>query len=130
MRRSAFAIGLFAAVTVGAPAWANDDVTKAASDPNNWAMQQGDYKGWRYSKLDQINTDNVKDLKVSWQFSTGVLRGHEGSPLVVGDKMYIHSAFPNNVFALDLADPTEPRVIWKYSPKQDPTEFPSCAAIP
>ncbi len=104
--------------------WANDDVKKATSDPNNWAMQQGQYAGWRYSELDQVNTSNVKDLKVAWQFSTGVLRGHEGSPIVVGDRMYLNSAFPNNVFALDISDPSGPKILWKYSPKQDPSVIP------
>merc|ERR1712232_879488 len=45
--------------------------------------------------------------------------GHEGSPLVIGDMMYLHTAFPNNVFALNLAD--ENKIVWKYEPKQDPT---------
>ena len=45
---------------------------------------------------------NVKDLQVAWTFSTGVLRGHEGSPLVVGNVMYVHTPFPNIVYALDL----------------------------
>ena len=52
--------------------------------------------------LDQINKDNVDDLQVAWTFSTGVLRGHEGSPLVIGDMMYVHTPFPNTVYALDL----------------------------
>jgi len=124
MRRSALACGLLASVALSSPVWANDDVKKATADPNNWAMQQGGYLGWRYSKLDQINTGNVKDLKVAWQFSTGVLRGHEGSPIVIGDKMYLHSAFPNNVFALSLEDPVAPKILWKYSPKQDPSVIP------
>jgi PQQ-dependent dehydrogenase (methanol/ethanol family) len=102
--------------------WANDDVKKATADPNNWAMQQGGYNGWRYSKLDQINTGNVGTMKVAWQFSTGVLRGHEGSPIVIGNRMYLHSAFPNNVFALNLDD--ENKILWKYSPKQDPSVIP------
>jgi len=122
MRRSALACGLLATAALSSPVLANPDVTKATADPNNWAMQQGDYAGWRYSKLDQINTDNVKDIKVAWQFSTGVLRGHEGSPIVVGNRMYVHSAFPNNVFALDLDN--ENKILWKYSPKQDPSVIP------
>ncbi len=105
MRKSALAIGLLASAAAS-PVLANDDVKKAIADPNNWAMQQGNYEGWRYSRLDQINTSNVKDLKVAWQFSTGVLRGHEGSPLVIGKDLYLHSAFPNNVFKLE---PREPR---------------------
>ena len=104
------------------PAWANDDVIKLSSDPNNWVIQSGDYAGHRYSKLDQITTENVGQLKVAWTFSTGVLRGHEGGPLVVGDVMYLHSAFPNIVFALNLAD--EQKIIWKYVPKQDPSVIP------
>ena len=72
--------------------------------------------------LDQINKDNVKNLKVAWTFSTGVLRGHEGSPIVIGDTMYVHTPFPNIVYALDLNN--EGRIIWKYEPKQDPSVIP------
>ena len=60
-----------------------------------------DYANQRYSKLKQINAENVKKLQV-WTFSTGVLRGHEGAPLVIGDVMYVHTPFPNIVYALDL----------------------------
>ena len=54
------------------------------------------------ANLSQINADNVGDLRVDWTFSTGVLRGHEGAPLVMGNMMYVHTAFPNKVFALDM----------------------------
>ena len=122
MRKSAFACGLLATVAFSGPTWANESVIKATSDPNNWAIQSGDYAGTRYSTLDQITTENVGQLKVAWTFSTGVLRGHEGGPLVVGDTMWLHSAFPNIVFALNLAD--EQKIIWKYEPKQDPSVIP------
>jgi alcohol dehydrogenase (cytochrome c) len=95
---------------------------KLTQDPNQWVLQTGDYANTRYSKLDQINADNVKNLQVSWTFSTGVLRGHEGSPLVVGDVMFVHTPFPNTVFALDLNN--EGKIIWKYEPKQDPNVIP------
>ena len=62
----------------------------------------------------QINKSNVGSLKVAWTFSTGVLRGHEGGPLVIGDTMYVHTAIPNIVYALDLND--NQRIIWKYNP--------------
>ena len=42
------------------------------------------------------------NLKVAWTFSTGVLRGHEGGPLIIGNVMYVHTPFPNKVYALDL----------------------------
>lgn len=122
MRKSAFACGLLATVAFTGPTWANEFAIKAASDPNNWAIQSGDYAGTRYSTLDQITTENVGQLKVAWTFSTGVLRGHEGGPLVIGDTMWLHSAFPNIVFALNLAD--EQKIIWKYEPKQDPSVIP------
>jgi PQQ-dependent dehydrogenase (methanol/ethanol family) len=89
---------------------------KAMQDARNWAAQAGDYKNHRYSTLEQINAGNVGKLQVAWTFSTGVLRGHEGSPLVIGDMMYIHSAFPNNVFAVDL---NTQEIVWKHMPKQD-----------
>nr|WP_305764474.1 methanol/ethanol family PQQ-dependent dehydrogenase [Breoghania sp. L-A4] len=92
---------------------------KNASD---WVMPLGNYSSTRYSELDQINKDNVGDLQVAWTFSTGVLRGHEGGPLVIGDVMYVHAPFPNTVFALDLND--NGRIIWKYEPKQDPNVIP------
>lgn len=120
--RAAVSTALLVAVTIATPAIANDDVQKLTSDPNNWASQSGDYSLQRYSKLDQINTKNVKDLKVAWTFSTGVLRGHEGSPLVIGDVLYVHTPFPNIVYALDLND--ENKIIWKYEPKQDPSVIP------
>jgi PQQ-dependent dehydrogenase (methanol/ethanol family) len=85
-------------------------------------MQQHDYNAQRYSALDQINTKNVGSMKVAWTFSTGVLRGHEGSPLVVGNTMYLHTPFPNIVYALNLDD--ENKIIWKYEPKQDPSVIP------
>jgi PQQ-dependent dehydrogenase (methanol/ethanol family) len=113
---------LLVSAALATPAWANDSVTKLTSDPNNWAMQAGDYANTRYSKLDQINKGNVKDLKVAWTFSTGVLRGHEGGPLVIGDVMYVHTPFPNIVYALDLNN--EAKILWKYEPKQDPSVIP------
>src|SRR6478752_6592686 len=97
-------------------AQANSDVEKNISNPSNWAMQAGDMYNQRYSKLNQINTGNVGKLQVAWTFSTGVLRGHEGSPLVIGDTMYVHAPFPNTVYALSLKDQT---FKWKYEPKQD-----------
>jgi PQQ-dependent dehydrogenase (methanol/ethanol family) len=84
-------------------------------------MQAGDMYNQRYSKLDQINAGNVGKMQVAWMFSTGVLRGHEGSPLVVGDTMYVHTPFPNKVFAIDLGTQ---KIKWRYEPKQDSAVIP------
>jgi len=104
-------------VIAAASAQANDDVMARIADPAGQAIQTLDYANTRYSRLDQINAGNVGKLAVAWTFSTGVLRGHEGSPLVVDGAMYVHTPFPNIVYALDLAN--EGRILWKYEPKQD-----------
>ena len=105
-------------MTTAAPVFANESVTEVANDPAQWGMQLGQYDGSRYSKLDKINKDNVGDLQVAWTFSTGVLRGHEGSPLVVDNVMYVHTPFPNTVYALDLNE--DGKILWKYEPQQNP----------
>ena len=122
MYRHALASASLAMVALATPAVANQDVMRQVAKPEQWVLQTGDYLNQRYSKLDQINRDNVKNLKVAWTFSTGVLRGHEGSPLVVGEVMYVHTPFPNIVYALDLNE--EGRILWKYEPKQDPSVIP------
>src|SRR4029077_6934631 len=102
-------------------AGANADLEKLIADPNNWAMQAGDMYNQRHSKLAQINTQNVGKMQVAWMFSTGVLRGHEGSPLVVNGTMYVHTPFPNKVFAIDL---DTQKIKWRYEPKQDVAVIP------
>ncbi|MEO8628619.1 MAG: methanol/ethanol family PQQ-dependent dehydrogenase [Betaproteobacteria bacterium] len=107
-----------AAATISASALANDEIAQLSAKPSNWAMQAGNFSNHRYSELKQVNASNVNKLQVAWMFSTGVLRGHEGSPLVIGDMMYLHTPFPNNVFAIDIETQ---KIKWKYSPKQDPS---------
>ncbi len=106
------------AALLAAPAisTANSEVERLTQNPANWATWGGNYAGTRYSKLDQINKNNVKNLQPAWTFSTGVLRGHEGGPLVVNDVMYIHTPFPNTVYAIDQKTQS---VIWEFTPTQD-----------
>ncbi len=111
-----------AAVLTAGAAYANDELAKLQQDPKQWVMPAGNFANTRHSTLKQITADNVGKLQVAWTFSTGVLRGHEGNPLVVGDMMYLHTAFPNTVFALDLKN--ENKIVWKYEPKQDPNVIP------
>jgi len=111
-------IGLGGVATLR-PATANEELLKLQTDANQWVMPAGNYASQRYSTLNQINATNVAKIHPVWSFSTGVLRGHEGGPLVIGNTMYVHTPFPNNVFALDLND--NGKVIWKYEPHQDPS---------
>jgi len=110
------------ATILGGQAMANDNVLNMQSNPNAWVLQTKDYANTRYSQLSQINADNVGDLQVAWTFSTGVLRGHEGGPLIVGDTMFVHTPFPNTVYALDLNN--NGAIKWKYTPKQNPDVIP------
>ena len=104
------------------PAKANEELIKMSQDPKNWVMPAGEYNNQRFSKLNQITADNVGKLQVAWTFSTGVLRGHEGAPLVIDGTMYVHTPFPNTVYALDLND--NGSIKWAYQPKQDPNVIP------
>lgn len=110
-------------ITLPVITWANDELLALQKDDTQWALPGKDYAGTRYSTLDQINTWTVKKLKPVWSFSTGVLRGHEGAPLVVGDTMYVHTPFPNIVYALDLNKEGAP-IKWKYTPKQNKEVIP------
>jgi PQQ-dependent dehydrogenase (methanol/ethanol family) len=111
-----------AAAFAASGAVANDELIKMAQNPKDWVMPAGDYANTRYSKLNQITAANVGKLQVAWTFSTGVLRGHEGGPLIIGNIMYVHTPFPNKVYALDLSK--DQQIVWKYEPKQDPNVIP------
>jgi PQQ-dependent dehydrogenase (methanol/ethanol family) len=126
MRPSTLALSLALAATGAAQA--NPELEKLMQDPSVWASWGGDYYGSRYSPLNQINKDTAKDLKPVWTFSTGMLRGHEGGPLVLKGQwkyvdevgavktvekslIFIHSGFPHRVYALDQDSQT---VLWEY----------------
>jgi PQQ-dependent dehydrogenase (methanol/ethanol family) len=109
-------IGVALAIIAPGMSTGNDELMELMDNPDNWASATGNYSATRYSELNQINRKNVGDLQVAWTFSTGVLRGHEGGPLVIGDTLYVHTPFPNKVFAIDLNDKS---IIWRYEPIQD-----------
>jgi len=98
-------------------AMANEELVRLAKDHKQWVMQGKDYDHSHYSGLSGINRGNVKNLKVAWSFSTGVLHGHEGGPLVVGGIMYVHTPFPNITYAIDLNQPD--KILWEHKPKQE-----------
>lgn len=81
----------------------------APPDDGQWTMPAKNYASTRYSELSEINTETAKNLQVAFTFSTGVNRGQESSPLVVGDTMYV-------LYALDLTKPGAPQK-WQYNPK-------------
>ena len=87
----------------------------AEKEDGQWTMPGKNLQATRYSGLDEINTQNAKDLKVAWTFSTGVNRGHEAAPIVVDDTMYVLTPFPNILYALDLKD--NGKLKWSYKPE-------------
>ena len=87
-----------------------------AGPAGEWHMPAGDYANSRYSELNSITPANAHNLRASWTFSTGVLRGHEGQPLVIANTMYVITPYPNVAYALDLAEVGQP-LKWKFRPE-------------
>ena len=96
-------------------------VHPAAPSPvtGEWTKVAGDDQNTRYSPLEQINAANVARLDVAWSFKTGIERGHEAAPLVVGSMLYIATPFPNRVVAFDLKHPGAPPR-WTYQSHPEP----------
>ena len=90
----------------------------APAEDGQWTMPAKNYASTRYSELAEINADNVGKLQVAFTFSTGVNRGQEAAPIVVGGTMYVLSPYPNVLYALDLTKDGAP-LKWKYEPKPE-----------
>lgn len=91
----------------------------AGQPAGEWRLPARDLAGTRYSPLADINVTNVANLKVVSTMSTGINRGHEGQPLVVGTTMYVVTPYPNVLLAIDLTVPGG-KLKWKYEPHPDP----------
>jgi PQQ-dependent dehydrogenase (methanol/ethanol family) len=94
------------------PAFSADPLDDGAE----WRMPARDYANTRFSPLDEITPSNAGRLHLAFSFSTGVEKGHEAAPIVVGDTMYVVTPYPNYVFAFDLTKPGA-SVKWKFDPK-------------
>jgi PQQ-dependent dehydrogenase (methanol/ethanol family) len=87
------------------------------AEDGQWPMAAKTYDNMRFSGLNEINNSNVANLKVAWTFSTGVDRGQEAAPIVVGDTMYVVTPYPNQLYALDLKNNGATK--WRYDPAPD-----------
>lgn len=100
------------------PAPAADDNGVAAEDWPAYGRTQG---GTRYSPLTQINTANVKQLKVAWTYRTGDFKTandsaettNELTPIKIGNKLFICT--PHQF--LDALDATTGKRLWRFDPK-------------
>jgi len=100
--------------TTEGPLRAASDAMPGTED-SQWTMPAKNYAATRYSGLAEITAQNARSLRPLWTFSTGVLGGHEGQPLVVKNTMYVVTPWPNVLYAFDLAKEGYP-LRWKYRP--------------
>src|SRR3569833_511399 len=91
----------------------------APTDDGQWVMQAKNFASTRFSHLTELNQDNVKAIQPVLTFSLGVNKGQEAAPIVANNTMYITTAYPNFVYALDLTKPGAP-LKWKFAPKPLP----------
>src|SRR5438874_9135070 len=98
---------------------------KADHEPGNWLMYSNTYNSWRFSRLDQIATANVKDLRVKWLFQGRHHEKFETTPLVVDGIMYLTRP-ENDVFALDAETG---RVMWVYNHKNPERTYNCCGKV-
>jgi lanthanide-dependent methanol dehydrogenase len=87
----------------------------STNDDGQWPLPARNHQNTRFSGMSDINRGNVNRLQVAWTFSTGVLRGHEAAPIVVGDTMFVVTPYPNLLHALDLRRGGTKK--WTYDPQ-------------
>jgi alcohol dehydrogenase (cytochrome c) len=128
--RSVAALASLLAATMLTPLGAADMTPEralsAAKEPQNWVLHHGNYEGHRFSALKDINTDNVKNLKVAF---TVALSGFEGggryqfgtleaTPIVEDGIMYVPDGW-GRVYAIDLTAGTKGTFRWRFDPQID-----------
>ena len=98
---------------------------KADQEPGNWLTYSNTYNSWRFSRLDQINTQNVSKLRVKWLYQGRHPEKFETTPLVVDGVMYLTRP-ENEIFALDAITG---RVLWTYKHENPPRTFNCCGKV-
>ncbi len=103
----------------------NDRLLHPDREPQNWLTYSGSYSSQRYSLLDQITPQNVKNLELQWVFQARSLEKFETTPLVVDGVMYMVEA-PNHVYALDAKTG---RPFWDYDYRPSRDARPCCGSV-
>lgn len=113
----AFGVGSFVLVLLAGlalaqgPGWVDDERLEAAvQEPQNWLTYGGDLGGQRYSRLDQIDRENVRRLVPAWIYQMGPAGVTQTHPLVVDGVLYVTNA-GSDVSAIDAATGEE---LWRY----------------
>jgi lanthanide-dependent methanol dehydrogenase len=113
-------LALLISASASAQPIASSARSAAPADNGNWEMPGKNYASTRFSALRQITPANVAGLKPVFTFPTGIDKGHEAPPLVVGSMMYLVTPFPNYVYAIDLSAKPRPKIKWVFRPKSVP----------
>ncbi len=95
---------------------------KADQEPGNWLMYSNTYNGWRFSRLNQITAQNVRNLRVKWLFQGRHNEKFETTPLVVDGVMYLTRP-ENAIYALDALTG---RQLWMYEHRNPARTFNCC----
>jgi alcohol dehydrogenase (cytochrome c)/quinohemoprotein ethanol dehydrogenase len=85
---------------------------KGTSDPHQWATYGGSFSEQRFSPLKQINTQNVKNLGLTWFADYDTNQNQHGSPLYIDGVIYVSTA--RNV--LHAFDAKTGKRLWTYNP--------------
>lgn len=81
----------------------------------DWITTGGDWAGSHYSRLTDINKDNVAELGLAWDYDLGTSRVQEATPVVIDGVMYT-SGNLGRAYALDAATGEE---LWRFEPEVD-----------
>jgi alcohol dehydrogenase (cytochrome c) len=99
-----------------------DRLINAANEPQNWLLMNGDYGSTRYSKLTQINRENVKDLRMVWALALGGMADvgqngpeNEVNPLIDNGFMYTTDGW-GTVYKIDARNPHQGQYVWIADP--------------
>ncbi len=94
-------------------------IANAPADDGQWTMPSKNYASTRFSSQAEITPQNAKDLRVDFTFSLAVNKGQEAAPIIADNTLFVVTAYPNYVYALDLTKPGAP-LKWKFAPKPAP----------
>tara|TARA_R100001377_G_scaffold44351_1_gene25265 strand:- start:796 stop:2988 length:2193 start_codon:yes stop_codon:yes gene_type:complete len=97
-----------------------EDEAIFAQEAFEWTSYNGDLHGTRYAPLDQINADNVNDLKIAWEFDMGPYGPAPESisvttPLMINGRVFFTAGATRNVVALNAASG---QIEWMWRPDE------------
>jgi alcohol dehydrogenase (cytochrome c) len=133
MKTLAFASALAASLLVatalppvGAADMTHERALNVSKEPHNWLLHHGNYEGWRFSQLRDINTETVKNLKPVFTVALGGYESGgrykfgnlEATPIVEDGMMYVPDGW-GSVYAIDVSSGRKGSIKWKFDPGTD-----------